>query len=197
MQTLDTGHAPDSSVGEATAAVGCDPADLAQAYERLRRIARRLMGNERVGHTLCATEVVHEALARLLEDGSLSAPPSAEPGEFVAFTARAARAMTHVLVDHARRRGAAKRGGGRVRNNLDDVEAALDAPGFDWLALDEALEHLRRDDPRRHSVVVLRFFGGLDNRQIAAQLSVDERTIGRDWLAARLWLRKRLDTGAE
>ena len=109
--------------------------------------------------------------------------------------------MTQVLVDHARRRGVAKRGGGRRRVDLDDAEAAFDEPGFDWLSLDEALDEMHRNDPRRHSVVVLRFFAGLDNRQIARQiarqLAIGERTVGRDWTASKLWLRQRLDGAAD
>ena len=120
---------------------------------------------------------------------------------FVQFVRQAAHAMTQVLVDHARRRGVAKRGGGRRRVDLDDAEAAFDEPGFDWLSLDEALDEMHRNDPRRHSVVVLRFFAGLDNRQIARQiarqLAIGERTVGRDWTASKLWLRQRLDGAAD
>ena len=168
-----------------------DAAAMAEAYARLRRIAGRLMSYERVGHTLSATEVVHEAMARLLESGWNVDDRSKGP-QFVQFVQYTAHAMTQVLVDHARRRGALKRGGGRRRVDLDDVEVALDAPGFDWQSLEGALEEMRREDARRHSVVVLRFFAGMDNRQIAKQLGVDERTVGRDWLSAKLWLRKRL-----
>ncbi|MGH7178695.1 MAG: ECF-type sigma factor, partial [Tepidisphaeraceae bacterium] len=98
-------------------------------------------------------------------------------------------------IDYSRRKNAAKRGGGRAKVSLaelNDVEATLDEPAFDWAALDRALADLERIDPRRHSIVMLRFFGGLDNRQIAQQHGVDERTVGRDWSAARLWLKDKL-----
>lgn len=172
-------------------------ADLADAYARLRRIAQRLLSDERKGHTLSATDVVHEALSKLLAAGW---QPSKGQGEDdVEFIHHAARAMTEVLIDHSRRYNAAKRGGGRRKvrlDDLDDIEQAIDRATFDWEAIDRALSELKQIDQRRHSVVVLRFFGGLDNRKIAKQLGVDERTVGRDWSAARLWLKEKL-TSAE
>jgi RNA polymerase sigma factor (TIGR02999 family) len=167
--------------------------ELSDAYARLRRIAQRLLADERKGHTLSATDVVHEALSKLLAAGW---QPSKGQGENdVEFIHHAARAMTEVLIDHSRRYNAAKRGGGRRKlrlEDLNDIEAALKKESFDWEAIDLALSDLKRIDARRHSVVVLRFFGGLDNRQIAKQLGVDERTVGRDWSAARLWLKEKL-----
>lgn len=168
---------------------------LGQAYARLRRIAARIMQSERAGHTLWPTEVVHEALARQLQasDGGMANPEG--EADLVEMITYLSRGMRQVLVDHARRHKAVKRGGGRGRVSLDqigDIEAAIETPGFDWLRLDHALSELARHDPRRHQVVTLRFFGGLDNRQIAKQLKLDERTIGRDWAAARLWLKKQL-----
>jgi RNA polymerase sigma factor (TIGR02999 family) len=165
--------------------------DLEQVYARLRRIAARIMQSERKGHTLWPTEVVHEALARSLDeggklDGSLS---------IVDLIGRMSRVMRQVLVDHARRKNALKHGGGRGRvslDQIDDIEAAIEAPAFDWVKLDGALEKLAKHDARRHHVVTLRFFGGLDNRQIARQLDLDERTVGRDWAAARLWLKQQM-----
>ena len=165
--------------------------DLEQVYARLRRIAARIMQGERKGHTLWPTEVVHEAMARSLDesgrlDGSLS---------LVDLIARMSRVMRQVLVDHARRKKAIKHGGGRGRvslDDIDDIEAAIESPAFDWVRLDAALEELAKHDARRHQVVTLRFFGGLDNRQIARQLNLDERTVGRDWAAARLWLKQQM-----
>ena len=171
--------------------------DLQQAYARLRRIAGRLMSAERAGHTLWPTELVHEAMARLLE-ADASKPNRDEP--VLDLISRAARVMTQVLVDHARHRGAVKRGGGRARVSLDevgDVEAAIAAPHFNWAALDRALRTLADQDPRRHAVVTLRFFGGLTYEQIARQLNCDERTVGRDWAAAQLWLKKRVGRDTE
>jgi RNA polymerase sigma factor (TIGR02999 family) len=177
--------------------------DLADAYARLRRIAQRLVSGERAGHTLSATDVVHEAIAKLIAGGS--EPLVADHGtDFATFVRHAAKAMTEVLIDHARRRNAQKRGGGRARvrlEDLNDVEATIDADAsgedrdFDWAALDAALDELQRVDQRKHAVVVMRFFAGLDNRQIARQLGVDERTVGRDWSAARVWLKKSIKAG--
>src|SRR5262249_21344691 len=111
------------------------------------------------------------------------------------LTCHASRAMTQVLIDHARRRGAAKRGGKRHRVSLDDLEdaeVAIEAPAFDWLALHDALEEMAAKDPRRHRVVLLHFFAGLTDGQIAQELGVDPRTVRRDWAGARLWLKQRL-----
>jgi len=170
---------------------GAAAIELEQVYARLRRIANRLMQFERPGHTLCPTEVVHEAMARSLdESGKLDGELSV-----VDLIGRMSRVMRQVLVDHARRKKAVKHGGGRGRvglDQIDDIEAAIESPGFDWLKLDHALAELAQHDARRHQVVTLRFFGGLDNRQIARQLQIDERTVGRDWAAARLWLKKQL-----
>ena len=105
--------------------------------------------------------------------------------------------MRQVLIDHARRRGAVKHGGGRTRvslDQIDDFEAAIESQELDWAAMDRALTELAAHDPRRHQVVTLRFFGGLSNRQIARELKLDERTVGRDWSAARLWLKKQIQS---
>jgi RNA polymerase sigma-70 factor, ECF subfamily len=168
------------------------PADIADAYARLRRIAQKLISGERSGHTLSATDVVHEAMGKLLTSG---AGLPVKEAEFVTFVQHASHAMTEVLIDYARRHRAQKRGSGKTKVRLDDlndVEATMDQPSFDWAALHKALEELARVDQRRHHVILLRFFAGLDNRQIARQLGVDERTVGRDFAAARLWLKEQL-----
>jgi RNA polymerase sigma factor (TIGR02999 family) len=165
--------------------------EIEHAYARLRRIAGKLMQDERAGHTLWPTEVVHEAIARLLEHGERLD----EPADLLDVISHAARIMTQVLVDHARRRAAEKRGGGRARVSLDDLndlETAIERDAFDWDALDHAMRKMKQHDPRRHDIVTLRFFGGLNNRQIARQLGIDESTVGRDWAGARAWLRKQL-----
>ena len=168
-----------------------DAHDLEQVYARLRRIAARIMQGERRGHTLWPTEVVHEAMARSLdESGKLEGSLSV-----VELIGRMSRVMRQVLVDNARRKQTVKHGGGRGRislEDIDDIEAAIESPAFDWVKLDYALAELAKHDARRHQVVTLRFFGGLDNRQIARQLNLDERTVGRDWAAARLWLKQQM-----
>jgi RNA polymerase sigma factor (TIGR02999 family) len=171
---------------------GDDEAVVEQVYRRLRKIAGRIMQSERPGHTLWPTEVVHEAMAKALAGDELKAGDQRTPVEMIA---QLSHAMRQVLIDHHRHRNAIKRGRGRARvslDEIDDFEAAIESDQFDWPQLDAALAQLAKDDPRRHQVVTLRFFGGLDNRQIARQLDVDERTIGRDWAAARLWLKKKL-----
>jgi RNA polymerase sigma factor (TIGR02999 family) len=170
--------------------------DIEQVYARLRRIAARLMQNERPGHTLWPTDVVNETMARLLEHGNLGGGEVPLPE----MIGRAAHVMQQVLVDHARRRGAAKRGGRTRRvslDQLDDFEAAIESPAFDWPELERALKEMSEHDPRRSQVVTLRFFGGMNNRQIARELGIEERTVGRDWAAARLWLKKRLRAAEE
>lgn len=170
--------------------------DLEQTYARLVRIAQKLLSYERDFHTLSASDVVHEALRKLLLAGSLGLR---QGPDFVRFVQNASRAMTEVLIDYARTRNAAKRGGGetghkRLRvEDLDDLEVTIaDQPAFDWESLSAAMAELEQTDPRRHQVVLLRFFGGMDNRQIARQLGVDERTVGRDWSVARMWLKFKL-----
>jgi RNA polymerase sigma factor (TIGR02999 family) len=166
---------------------------LEQVYQRLRRIAARIMQSQRAGHTLWPTEVVHEAMAKALAAGH--DPKLIASQRVNDLIGQLSNAMRQVLVDYHRHRNAVKRGRGRSKVSLDqieDLEAALESETFDWPALNAALDELARHDPRRHAVVTLRFFGGLDNRQIASQLDLDERTVGRDWAAAKLWLRKRL-----
>lgn len=167
---------------------------LQQAYQRLRAMAQKLMSDERSGHTLSATDVVHEAMAKLLAGGWSPTTGGSDP-QHVQFVRHAVHAMTEVLIDYARRRNRVKRGSGARRVaalDLDDLESAVEREEFDWAGLDSALRELEQIDSRRHTVVILRFFGGLNNRQIASQLGVDERTVGRDWLAARLWLKEHL-----
>ncbi|HEY6562904.1 MAG TPA: ECF-type sigma factor, partial [Pirellulaceae bacterium] len=123
---------------------------------------------------------------RLLEHGKLD-----EQDSLADTIGRSAHVMTQVLIDHARRRMAQKRGGQLRRvgaDQLRDVEAAMEAPDFDWELLDRSLAEMSQQDPRRHAVVMLRFFGGLNHRQIADELRVDERTVGRDWNVASRWL---------
>lgn len=181
-------------MAEESAVSNTPPTSFDAAYARLRRLANRLMANERVGHTLGATDVVHEAMARLMSSETLADSARGQgqmpPAELFW---RAARAMNQILIDHARRRGAIKRGGRNARVDLDDLDGSINAPAPEWDALDESLQEMRTVDPRRHAVVTLRFFGGLDNREIAKELGLDERTVGRDWAAAKLWLKQRLD----
>jgi RNA polymerase sigma factor (TIGR02999 family) len=152
-------------------------------YEELRQVARRALRRERPDHTLRPTELVHEAFLKLT---------GAEGGwqNRAHFLGVAARAMRQILVDHARRRLAGKRGGGMVATTLEDIGAEKGLPPEEILALDSALERLELQDPRLRALVEYRFFGGLSDKEIAELLQVSERTVNRDWAKARAWLHK-------
>ena len=174
------GQDPDAGVPQ-------DPNELVPlVYAELRRIAAREMRRERPGRTLQTTALVHEAYLRLLKDASLSFESRAH------FLGIAARAMREILIEHARGRGARKRGGGAVRLTLDDVTAPVAAPSIDVLALDEALQRLARLDERHARVVELRYFGGLSVEETAAALDLSPATVKRAWTLARAWLYREL-----
>lgn len=159
---------------------------LALVYDRLKQLAERQLAGERDGHTLQATALVHEAWLNLRDRLDVM---RGEPGLF--FVA-AAEAMRRILIDHARRRGARKRGGGAARIPLDLVELAASASIDEVLELDGAIEALATTSPRSAEVVRLRFFAGLGEAQCAEVLGVSERTVRREWTYARAWLFKRL-----
>jgi RNA polymerase sigma factor (TIGR02999 family) len=150
-------------------------------YDELRLIAHRQLGSEATGHTLNTTALVHEVYIRL-ESGA-----GADFVDKAHFFALAARAMRHVLVDFARRFRTARRGGGVVPLSLEDRDVPL-ARAEELLDLDEALTRLEQRDRRRAQVVELRFFAGLTEAETAAALGITERTVRRDWTAARAWL---------
>jgi len=148
-------------------------------YDDLRRLARRELGREYGERTLSATALVHEAYLKL-GGGAMAARDRAH------YLAIAARAMRQVLVDHARDRKAAKRGGGLwERTTLTDGAWVGEFDPDGMLALDEALGELM---PRQRQVVECRFFGGMEEQEIAVALGVSERTVHRDWVKARAWL---------
>ncbi len=164
--------------------------DLApRLYEELRSMAHARLRGERSGHTLGTTALVHEAWLRLAHQHGLQ---DADTGRFFAA---ASNTMRRVLVDHARHRQRAKRGAGEVAVPLDQIESFLSETEADELvALDEALDRLARANPRGSDVVVHRFFGGLSLEETADMLGVSTKTVQRDWLAARAWLRKEVTT---
>lgn len=148
-------------------------------YEDLRRLARRQLGHEYVERTLSPTALVHESYLKL-GAGAMVA------GDRAHFLAIAGRAMRQVLVDHARDRKAAKRGGGVwERTTLTDGVWVGEFDPDGMLALDEGLAKL---EPRQREVVECRFFGGMEEHEIAVALGVSERTVHRDWVKARAWL---------
>ena len=160
---------------------------LPLVYDELRKVAAYKMSSEASGHTLQPTALVHEAYARLA-GGRVAAPR-----DRTHFFAMAARLMREILVDHARRRAARKRGGSATVIALDDAICALpDVTLVDLIALDQALTELHARDPRLCQVVELKFFAGLNIEETAHALQVSEATVERDWAVARAWLHQRL-----
>ena len=148
-------------------------------YDDLRRLARRQLRRELGERTMHPTSLVHEVYMKLSNGVALHAADRAH------FLAIASRAMRQVLVDDARRRSAAKRGVGWERTTLGDHDRAADFKPDEILALNEAMDEL---EPRQRQVVECRFFGGMEEQEIAATLGVTERTVRRDWVKARAWL---------
>ena len=151
-------------------------------YAELRRLAHAQLADERPGHTLQTTALVHEAYLRIAGDARVTAQGRAY------FLAAAARAMRRVLVDHARRHRAAKRGGGRRPVSLIEEDVAVDNLAADLVSLDDALERLASEHPRHARVVECRFFAGLGVEETAEALGVSPRTVKNDWSLARAWL---------
>jgi RNA polymerase sigma factor (TIGR02999 family) len=165
---------------------------LPLVYAELRKLAAHRLAQEKPGHTLQATALVHEGYLRLVGGEA----PQRFDGRGHFFAA-AAEAMRRILVDGARQKQSLKGGGGRHRVDFDGIELAADAPSPDVLALDEALEKLARDHPRKAELVKLRFFAGLTNDEAAEALGVSPSTVDNDWAYARSWLRVELgDRGA-
>ena len=152
-------------------------------YEDLRRLARRQLGRGFGPQSVRPTELVHEAYVKLSVGGAEAAVDRAH------FLAIAARAMRQVLVDEARHRQAAKRGGGWARATLSGSHWVADFDVEELLTLNDALDEL---DARQRQVVECRFFGGMEEREIAEALGVTERTVRRDWVKARAWLYRAL-----
>jgi len=147
-------------------------------YVELRSLAAAQLARERPEHTLRPTALVHEAFLKL----SGTAVSAEDRGHFVGI---AARAMRQILVDHARKKGAGKRGGGWERTTLGSGDVAVEVDPHAMLDLDRAMELL---DERQRRVVELRYFAGLEEREVAELLGVTERTVRRDWVKARAWL---------
>ena len=158
---------------------------VASHYEELRRLAHHYLRRERPGLTLQTTGLVNEAYLRLATLAGI------QPEEKTRFFALASTTMRRVLVDHARARHRVKRGEDAEGVALDDVEWVLgDEEAEELVALDDALVRLERINPRGSDVVQHRFFGGLTLGETAEVLGVSSKTVQRDWLAARAWLRK-------
>lgn len=162
---------------------------LPALYEELRRLAGGYLRQQRAGHTLQPTALVHEAYLKLLDQTRV---PWSDAGHFRAI---ASTAMRQVLVDHARKQGALKRGGDRLRVTLDSSVAAPEDATIDLLALDEALTALSALHERKARVVELIFFGGLTHEEAARVVGMSQKTIEADWYMARAWLGERLGVG--
>jgi len=161
---------------------------VARHYEELRALAHALMRRERPGHTLDTTGLVNEAYLRLAGQAGQAGLDEHQRSQFFAI---ATNTMRRILVDHARSRGRQKRGGGAGTVPLDDVPALLsDEEAEELIALDDAMARLAQVNPRGAEVVEYRFFGGFTLEETAQLLGVSAKTVQRDWLAARAWLRK-------
>jgi RNA polymerase sigma factor (TIGR02999 family) len=164
-------------------------------YDELRRMARGQIRHEREGHTLQGTGLVHEAFLRMAEQRSVHWNSRAQ------FFGWASRLMRRILVDHARSRHAAKRGGGLLPVSLDALQDEVgelperddaDSRLFDILQLDQSLQRMEQLDPQQSRVVELRFFGGLSVQETAEALGISPATVKREWSTARAWLLREL-----
>lgn len=161
---------------------------LPLVHEELRRVARRHMRHERVGHTLQATALVNEAYLRLIQVKQVHWQ------DRVHFIAMASRVMRRILVEAARAKGFQKRGAGAHKVSLDEALMVQEASSPDFLALDVALTTLEKIDPRKCKVVEMRFFGGLSVEETAEALHVSTGTVMRDWRLAKSWLARELES---
>ncbi|HVS54588.1 MAG TPA: sigma-70 family RNA polymerase sigma factor [Opitutaceae bacterium] len=155
---------------------------LPLVYADLRRQAAAQMAREPGGQTLQPTALLHEAWLRLSGDSAHNWQSRAH------FFGAAAEAMRRILIESARRKARLKRGGDQVRCDVDRVELAATTPDEKILLIDEALEQLQLVDPEKARIVVLKFFGGHTNQEVAASLGVTERTVERHWAYAKAWL---------
>jgi RNA polymerase sigma factor (TIGR02999 family) len=165
---------------------------LALVYKELRQVASRLMRRERADHTISPTSVVHEAVIRLLGDGVFDRTVDRNY-----LFASAFRPMREVLIDHARRRGSARRGGGQRRLSLDAAVDYFEGQGLDVVAVHGALDRLADLDGRQAKVITLRYFGGKAVAEVAAGLGASKVRVERDWRLAQDWLASRLGGGDE
>jgi RNA polymerase sigma factor (TIGR02999 family) len=159
---------------------------LPLVYRELRAIAQNYLSRERSGHTLQSTALVHELYERMIRQ---ELPQWRNRAQFFAV---AALLMRHILVDHARAKRAAKRGGDVVRLSVDDLTNVSAPVDLDIVALDDALTELAKLDPQQSRVVELKIFVGLSNDDMAEVLGISKSTVKRDWETARVWLYREL-----
>jgi RNA polymerase sigma factor (TIGR02999 family) len=156
-------------------------------YEELRHLAAARMAHEAAGHTLQPTALVHEAWLRLVNEEDRTWRNRAY------FFAAAAEAMRRILVEHARRKARFKHGGGQQRLNVEDLNLAQSTPDEKVLLIHDALEQLELEHPERARIVVLKYFSGLTNREVAETLGLGERTVDRHWVCAKVWLVRKIE----
>lgn len=156
-------------------------------YDELKRQARFLMAKERSNHTLQSTALVHEAFLRLSEQTGVEWKNRSH------FYGIASRMMRQILVDYARAHAAEKRGNNQIHFSIDDVQIPVEERISSVLILHEVLERLEELDAQQSKIIEMRFFGGLNNREIAENLEISESTVGREWESARLWLYRELN----
>jgi len=160
---------------------------LPYVYDELKRQARILMSRERVNHTLQPTALVHEAFMRLAEQSGIDWKNCSH------FYGIASRLMRQILVDHARLHAAEKRGNNPIHFSVDDLQIPVEQRAESILILNEVLERLAEFDDQQARIVEMRFFGGMNNAEIAESLNISERTVGREWQSAKLWLFRELN----
>ena len=159
-------------------------------YNELRRLAKSYLRRERPDHTLQGTALVHEAYLRLIDQRQI------EWRNRNHFFGLAAELIRRILVDHARARIAAKRGGSHFKLSLDEAIAPIEEKDLDLVALDDALQALARADAQQSHIVELRYFGGLSVEETAEVLHISSVTVKRDWVAARAWLKAQIRPAA-
>lgn len=161
-------------------------ARLPQLYEELRQLASARMAAQAPDHTLQPTALVHEAWLRMLKNTERTWQNRAY------FFAAASTAMRNILIDHARKKTCQKRGGDWQRLDIDQLEIAAAEPDNLMLLVDDALQQLERINPEWTQIVVMKYFGGLNNREVAECMDISERSVKRYWAGARLWLLKQI-----
>jgi len=166
--------------------LGSTEALLPLVYEELRRIAIHQMALQPSSHTLQPTALVHEAWLKLGEDESQTWQSKA------CFLSTAATAMRHILIDHARKKSANKRGGDQIRVDLEQIDPGTPEPDEVMLMVEDALKKLENIRPVWARIVVLRYYGGLTSKEISDVLGISERTVDRYWSGARAWLYKQM-----
>lgn len=161
---------------------------LPLVYEELRKLAASRMARESSGQTLQPTALVHEAWLRLVNSGERNWKNQAF------FFAAAAESMRRILIENARRKARIKHGGGQERVDLDGIDLAQATPDEKMLLVNEALKQMEKDNPERAKVVMLKFFSGLTNHDVAQMLDISERSVGRHWVCAKDWLFRKIRT---